>query len=889
VTETESRSRVLYTATLGNEPRATNVGISGRLILFTAFLLTGGTSLVFEVAWTRLLLLSLGATAVAVGAVLGAFMGGMAVGSVLAGKRFAARIDPVLAYALLEGWAGLYGLATPGLLRMAESPSPVAQFCAAIALLMPATVGMGASLPILTRALGRNSSWTAVAVGRLYAANTAGAVLGPLVAVFWLFPALGLLRTLHVASAVDILVCLGVIALRQRVFPAWEPPPQEEVVAGKPSAGDGLLLLSLSVSGAAAMVFEVAWSRTLSLVFTSSVFGVTLMLSTYLAGLASGSALASFFLRRHGRPASHQAVAWLLTGAAAGSYLSLPVADRLPSWFVFLYRSVPSHDAGLFLIQILAAAMLMLPAAMCLGALLPAAASVAAPIRSEVGRKVARLYTANLTGSAAGAVLASAVLLGNCGVSLSVRIASAGALAAAFVVTVKASGVPLVRSFVLATGVILVLAIPPSGAAVAKGMGFYAGLPAYEKYDFAGIRQHIDSHRLLFYRDGPTATVAVHEIGEYRLLKINGKTDASNGPGDMQTQLLLAHLPLLARDARRVAVVGWGSGVTAGAVLSYPVERVDAFEIEPAVVEGSALFNHVNGRPLEDSRLRLILGDARARLRRMQEKYDVIISEPSNPWITGVANLFTQEYFRLTASRLSRDGIICQWFHLYGMSEDATRSLVATFGGVYPERLLFKLTGGRDVLLLGSRRPIRFSLSKMRRIFKEDARGGSLASVNIRYPFDLLIYLALDTRGCAAFSRGAPLNTDDNMSLELSAPRTLYTNKIGEISLALSRHPPALIDHVTDQASPAEVAFEQAASLFTAGEHEAALAACRRAIAIDTTFAAQTLLGQILEGLGRVDEARQALFVALSLPGGDARQRAFVRAFLRSMESGDRK
>jgi spermidine synthase len=862
--------------------------VSGRLILFSAFLLTGGTSLVFEVVWTRLLLLSLGATAVAVGAVLGAFMGGMAIGSVLAGKRFAARIDPVLAYALIEGWAGLYGLATPHLLRMVESPSAVTQFCAAIALLMPATVGMGASLPILTRALGRDSSWTAVAVGRLYAANTAGAVLGPLVAVFWLFPAHGLLRTLHVASAVDILVCLGVIAMRRRLFPAWEPPPQEQAAADRPSGSDGLLLLSLSVSGAAAMVYEVAWSRTLSLVFASSVYGVTLMLSTYLAGLASGSALASFFLRRHGRPISHQVVAWLLAGAAAGSYLSLPLADRLPGWFVFLYRSLPSHAAVLFLIQTCVAATLMLPAAMCLGALLPAAAGVAAPIRSEVGRKIARLYTANLIGSAAGAVLASAVLLGNCGVSLSVRLASAAALATALAVTVKTRGVLVMRSVVLATGVILVLALTPSGAAIAKGVGFYAHLPAYDKYDSAGIRRLIESHRLLFYRDGPTATVAVHEVGEYRLLKINGKTDASNGPGDMQTQLLLADLPLMARDAKRVAVVGWGSGVTAGAVLSYPVERVDAFEIEPAVVDGSAFFNRVNGRPLEDSRLRLILGDARARLHRSREQYDVIISEPSNPWITGVANLFTQEYFRLTASRLSRDGIICQWFHLYGMSEDATRSLVATFGEVFPERLLFKLSGGRDVLLLGSRRPIRFSLPKMRRILENPAHNRRLASVKIRYPFDLLVLLALDARGCAAFSRGAPFNTDDNMLLELSAPRTLYLNRIEEIGLALSRHPPSLINHVTGYESPAEVAFEQAASLFTAGEHEEALVACRRAIALASTFAAQKLLGQILEDLGRSEEARQALLLALNLPDGDEQERKFVRAFLRSMDSESR-
>jgi spermidine synthase len=378
--------------------------------------------------------------------------------------------------------------------------------------------------------------------------------------------------------------------------------------------------------------------------------------------------------------------------------------------------------------------------------------------------------------------------------------------------------------------------------------------------------------------------VAVHEVGGYRVLMINGKTDASNGPGDMQTQLLLAHLPLMAHEAKRVAVVGWGSGVTAGAVLTYPVERVDAFEIEPAVVEGSAHFDEVSGEPLEDPRLQMIVGDARALLRRSPEKYDVIISEPSNPWITGIANLFTQEYFRILESRLSPDGVVCQWFHLYGMSEEAIRSLVGTFGSVFPERLLFTLSSGRDVLLLGSRRPIRFPLPAMRRVFEDPDRSEVLGSIGLHYPFDLLVELTLDTSGCEEFSRGAPLNTDDNMRLELSAPRTLYIDRIEEIGQAFARHPVNVVDHVSGYHSAGEVTLEQAASLFTAGKSEAALVACEQAIALEPTFAAYKLRGQILQGLGRTDEARRAFEFALSL-GGDADEQAFVQALLRSTAS----
>ncbi len=867
----------------------TDAGSTGRFLLFASFLLTGATALVFEVVWTRLLLLSLGATAVAVGAVLGAFMAGMAVGAFLAGRPFVARLDPILAYALLEGWAGVYGLATPFLLRLGEAQSPPVQFGVAIALLMPATIGMGASLPILARALGRGSLWIAVDVGRLYAANTAGAVLGPLAAVFWLFPQIGLLRTLHVASAVDVLVCLVLVASRRHAFAPWSAPEATSVARTGPASqtleqGDALLLVALTVSGAVAMVYEVAWTRVLSLAFASSVYGVTLMLSAFLAGLAGGSAWASTALRRAARPASFRTVAWLLAGAALAAWLSLPVGHALPRLFLALHGSAMAQGTTLFSTQFVMAALLMLPSALCLGALLPVAASVPRPERHEVGERISRLYTANLVGSATGAILASAVLLGHYGISVTVRLASAVALATALGLLVRTRGLSGRQAVAAATSLLLLLAVSPGGREMAKGIGFYTAAE-YQEYDAAGLRRVLDAHQLLYYRDGPTATVAVHEVGGYRLLKINGKTDASNGPGDMQTQVLLAHLPLMARDAKRVAVVGWGSGVTAGAALSYAVDGVDAFEIEPAVVEASAHFEEESGDPLEDPRLRLVVGDARARLRRSPESYDVIISEPSNPWITGIANLFTQEYFRIIDSRLSPDGVVCQWFHLYGMSEEAAQSLVATFASVFPEQLLFRLSSGRDVLLLGSHRPLRFSLPRMRRVFEDPTRSEVLGSIGLHYPFDLLVGLSLDTSGCADFSRGAPLNTDDNMRLELSAPRTLYVDRTEEIGRAIGEHQVALIDYVDDDRPRGEVLLDQAASLFTGGRSEEALALCQEAIALEPSFAAYKLRGQVLQGMGRTVEARRAFQFVLSL-GGSPEERALVEALLRSVEAG---
>jgi spermidine synthase len=275
----------------------------------------------------------------------------------------------------------------------------------------------------------------------------------------------------------------------------------------------------------------------------------------------------------------------------------------------------------------------------------------------------------------------------------------------------------------------------------------------------------------------------------------------------------------------RVAVIGFGSGMTAGAVLTHPVREVDAFEIEPAVVEASAYFDEINGRPLDDPRLRLVMGDARSELRRQEAPYDVIISEPSNPWITGVANLFTQDFFELAVSRLATDGVFAQWFHLYGMSEDAVREVVATFRHVFPHVVAFK---DRDLILLGPAQSISFSIDDMNQRLGDPAVRASLGEVFVRYPADLLVKLRLDERGTEAFAGAAPFNADDNMRLELAAPRTLYDDQLPAILEALDRHPPVLADMVTDYGSRATLDFELAASLFTAGRDVEALRAWPR-------------------------------------------------------------
>jgi spermidine synthase len=860
-----------------------------RRLLLAAFFLSGLAALVFELVWTRLLLLAIGATAAAVGVVLAAFMGGMALGSALAGTKRVSRLDPVLAFAALEGFVAAYALASPSILAGIGSLGRVGfQLLFALVALLPATVAMGASLPVLIRAFARSDEPAAASLGRLYAANTLGAVLGPLLSVFWFFPSIGLSSTLRVGAALDLLVCVGLLLARRRL--ALAPGAVEPDRAGTSFSALGprtvpvSLLLAVGLSGASAMVYEVAWSRTLSMVYGSSVYGVSIMLSTFLLGIAGGAALTARFLGRHRPEAPMARLAKALVFSATFAFASLLVARSLPFLFLNFYASMEGFqgsEAPLFFSQFVISALLMLPSTAALGATLPLAVD-ALPQASDLGSQVARLYSANLLGSSLGAFSASLLLLASLGIELSIRAVAIAVLVLALVLLSRAPKFSIPTAAFAGSAILLLLALDPSSRGAAKSFGVYSGARAYSRLEMSKLRELVAAHQQLFYRDGPTASVAVQQIDRFRLLKINGKTDASNGPGDLQTQLLIGHLPFLVAEPKKVAVVGWGSGMTVGAVLKHPVAQVDAFEIEPAVVEASRFFEPDNGKPLADHRVQLLLGDARRELRRRAPgSYDLVINEPSNPWLTGVANLFTRDFFEIAASRLTEDGVFCQWFQLYGMSEDSTRSLLSTFRSVFPHVVVFR---DRDLIVLGSKQPVFISVERLKGLFGSKEIAESLSVAGIRYPSDVLASMRLDSPGVEAFAGAAPLNTDDNMRIELRAPKTLYRDEVESIVAAMRAHRPDVVSHLSEMPSEAWVRSELAASYFTAGDLDAALENAQRSVALDASFEGQKLLGQILQQLGRKSEARAALEGALDA-GGDPEGRRFVEAMLRSLSA----
>jgi spermidine synthase len=278
------------------------------------------------------------------------------------------------------------------------------------------------------------------------------------------------------------------------------------------------------------------------------------------------------------------------------------------------------------------------------------------------------------------------------------------------------------------------------------------------------------------YREGPTSTVSVRQDGETISLAINGRTNASDSIYDMPTQVMLAQVPMLvAPRLGNGLIIGYATGISVGAMLQSPIQSVTCLELEPATVEGSRFFEHVNHKPLDDPRVHLIIEDARNYLRVTPNRYDVIVSEPSHPWVPGVANLFTQEFFEMGRERLSDQGVFVQWLQIYQLSTDSLKSVLATYHKVFPHVLMFRVGGesnGKDLILVGSNQPL--DLSRIAERFSDPRVAAEVARVNLKSVDDIRSWFVCDEKRLGPAVAGAKINTDDNMHIETTVPREAF-------------------------------------------------------------------------------------------------------------------
>ena len=575
-------------------------------VFLLLFFLSGAAALIYEVAWTRQFTPIIGNTIFSVSAILTVFMAGLAMGSRIFGRLIDLRpIHLIKTYALLEAGIGLYNLLLPYFLRLAD-PLFGALYASAYdsflllslgrlmvsvgLLIVPATL-MGGTLPILIRYYTENIESIGLHAGRVYTANTWGAAIGTAAAGFLLIPLVGVRSAVVFAAVLNLLIA-GLAWLLARTSDVRSTGEQPESRAG---AGPPIVLAAMLLSGFAALANEVAWTRVLGLIVGPTTYAFTLMLTAMIAGLGLGAWLGSKWAGR--RRTTLGTFVWIEIGVGFSSLALIPLFGELPLWVGMLVTRYVESFGAIQGIEFLIFFSIMLVPTTLLGMTFPIASKLYARSDSLLGSEVSAVYAANTVGGILGSLTAGFFLVPRIGSQNTLIAAAVLSVMVGLMLVFRAEPTPASRRAKLASGLAALALIPailvvPRWDPEVMASGAYKYAPYYAtQLDMESVMKSGD---LLYFREGTTTTVSVKRDADSTMLAVDGKIDATDS-GDMLTQKMLGHLPLLLSEgAKNVANIGLGSGVTAGAALRYPIEKLDIIEISPEVVEASRFFEHVN-------------------------------------------------------------------------------------------------------------------------------------------------------------------------------------------------------------------------------------------------------------------------------------------------------
>ena len=821
---------------------------SFRMVYWTAFLcllVSGVAALVYQVVWMRYLALFMGHTSYAVVAVLVVFMGGLALGNALLGA-WADRVRrPLALYGWLEIVIGIYAWLFPSYFEAAQAryfewatemplgsvTALALKFGFGLAILIVPTVLMGGTLPVLTRLVTRSLGELRERVSTLYFVNSAGAVIGVILAEFWLIPSGGLQVTVYVGAVMNLLV--GAAALGISGYLGEEN--NERPAAAKPApveAGPGqgtvqrLVLWSIGLSGFVAMLYEVAWTRLLAMVLGSSSHGFSVMLITFISGIAVGAWLIGRWQSIR-EPVRLFARLEILVGVTI--FLSLFSFESLPFWFVRfanVLNRTPEAYPLYHLVQASICFLVMFLPTVCLGMTLPLVSRIATDEVAKTGRRVGLVFSVNTVGTVLGAALTGLVLLPALGLARVFGLGIAINVAIGVVIFIRHSEQFRRFSFIgLPLFVIGMVSFAGGRFGDAWQRGLTQGLwrRATPPASMEEVRRLSADSQILYHRDGAGASVTVnsYDPGEDTLLslRVNGKVDASTA-GDMLTQLLSGHIPmLLCRQAENVLVVGLGSGITCGAVLRHDsVRRLDAVEISPEVVEAAAFFKEANDDVLNQERLHLAVDDAKSFLKLTEHDYDVIISEPSNPWLAGVSGVFSAEYYENCRRQLRSGGVMAQWVQLYETNNEALQTVLATFASVFPHVSIW-MGMESDLILIGSQEPLVIDLSDLEARFYQPRIHDHFKSIDIlRFPVFLTTELVSHSNGYFTTPDETPVHSDFFPRLEYLAQRGFFERRVAnywnQFNELYSARPATLLGRYLEEHRLSRPDFRAIASFF---------------------------------------------------------------------------
>ena len=760
-------------------------------LLYLIFFLSGATGLVYQVIWVRLTGLVFGNTSHAIAVVLGAFMAGLALGSWRLGRRTDQTQNPLRMYGVMEIGIGISAALVPIVFRSLDNlywalaPSiegipgadGLVRFLTSFIVLLVPTFLMGGTLPALTRFFTHAVEEVEGKVAVLYAVNTFGAAAGTLAAALYLIPTLGNTITTLIVATLNLIIGAAAIWLDSKVSEEKsleQTASAEDTERASDPRVDRLVLLTLGASGLVAMIYEVAWTRALSAMIGSSTYAFSIMLVTFLVGIALGSAIIS---KR--RPAANlKVLGRLQLGVAIGGTVFLVGYIVAPLILITLMRAFHYSFPAILTTQFICCAALMIFATLCMGATMPVASQLYSSKFSLLGRSIGNIYSVNTLGAIAGSLIAGFLLIPLVGTE---RTILAGLFINSAVALVLLSETESKRNVAkwAAMGLLILSTLSMRGGVfwapdmLDRGVLIYA--QQFDVRPELSIAEHYADTDVVYFKEGNNATISVRKGENYLGLRTNGKVDASN-KDDMQTQLLIGYLPVLYHPAPRSAmIVGYGSGVTVGATAAFnELEEIDCIEIEPAVLGAAPLFADLNRKSYENPVVKVTYADARHVMNIARKQYDIIISEPSNPWIAGVASLFTSDFYERAAQVLKPDGVFAQWVQLYELDPEDLRMILREFQEKFPEISVWN-TGG-DLILIGTRQPQQLDISRVKRLMDSDPTiAYDLRDyLGMSKPEGILAYYVMSTDGVREFAQTDRRNSDDHPLLEFHAPRQLF-------------------------------------------------------------------------------------------------------------------
>ncbi|MCB0308329.1 MAG: hypothetical protein KDD48_03075 [Bdellovibrionales bacterium] len=732
----------------------------GIKLSLAALFLSGFSAIIFQEIWMKKSTLLFGHTTYAITAVLCVFMLGLSLGSFLAPTALRYVKKPFLLYAIIEGMVGTTGLLLT-LIPWSKIPVSMNSKIGFVTLFLIPTTLMGMTTPIMVGGIKAFLKGQSIQVARVYFLNTLGAATGAIVGAFLVLPSLGTDYSAVLASTVLVIAMLLTLPLWKDAHISSERKLYK-LVLGRP-----IVVFAAFFSGVIGLSQEVIWSRLLSLIFGPSVYAFGSILFIYLIGIAIGSALA----HRYRKHLSLVLVAWNFAATGFATLIAMSLFSLLPFFYVSLIHIFHVDFLALRVVEIALGGLILLPLAIAQGFLLPNLVALIGDDCLQEEHSVAVVFGSNTLGCILGALSVSLWFIPTIGILNSLFVLISISLILFLILVPKQS-----RQHLQGGTIALVVAVINS---VVIYLNWDRSILASGIYKYA-VREvlsgntsfKLDLGDIEYFKEGLSSTVAVFRTKDDLLLSVDGKVDASMY-GDLSTQTMLAALPMsLVKSPREALVIGLASGVTSGTTLLFDDVHVTTVEIEPAVIDAHTYFSRINHEPMKSPRHQLLIDDARNFLRKNQKTFDIITSEPSNPWMSGIAPLFTLEFFQLAAEHLTPQGVMCQWLPLYGMTTEIIDSIILTYSKVFKYVYMFESVEGFDVLLIGSQKKLILDPRNIGRSWNEQVRA-NLQNIQIDAPEDM-IGLFLSGPAASTLPKNVRTNTDKNGFVEYRAPRAMH-------------------------------------------------------------------------------------------------------------------